>query len=130
MEKIAFKRIGAHGSPVLGKQLTANDPDSNDPAAAYNLEFVFSAGFIRWSLIITPRDAAGTNTDPSVDVKYWTGTDYQSSNPATGGTATKNKANVITREDAVTKVLVTVRAGANPVDGGVDVALFGTRVAQ
>lgn len=130
MEFIASKRI-----PVLHVGNAAN-PDE--------VEFIMPSGILRWTLLIVPiNKTASTPVGPTANVQYWVpdtyGPDgppdgnsdlsgYFTTNPATSATTMVNQANVITREDAVSKIMVQLSiASGNAPDQGAIVILNGTR---
>ena len=80
-------------------------------------------GAMRWTLLTVPKDG-GAAPDPTFLVEYDVGGGFFPTNPATSGTAVRNQANVLTREDVVVKIRVTVTNGASIIDGDVLIRLY------
>lgn len=113
MERISKQTIEA---------LTANDTDE--------LEFKIPSGFQRWTLHVVPIHAGGGSPDePTADVLYWVADDWRQVNGTTPAAAVVNKANVVTREDVVARIKLTLLNGATVPDGGAVVELWGDRAA-
>lgn len=96
------------------------------PGGTIEREIGLPRGASRWTLQIVPKHAGGAASNPSTELLYDVGGDeFFPVSPSTLATATKNLANVITREDAISrfKLRVTIPAGPK-IDGDILVRLF------
>jgi len=81
----------------------------------------------RWTLQIVPVDG-GAAADPTFVLEYDVGGNvFVPINPAAAGTALRDKTNVITREDVVTRVKAKVTNGASVIAGDVLIRLYESR---
>lgn len=113
MEKIKLETIAT---------LTPSNTDS--------IVFTLPAGFVSWTILVTPIDdeAGPTPDDPTVTLHYAVGGEFYPINPVSSPAVAKtNFANVITRSDAVAQVRVDLLNGAVPPNGGAVLELMGTR---
>lgn len=117
----------------MGEHVKAHDIPNTElvsagPGGVVKRVVPIPTGIARWTILLVPKDA-GAAPDPTFTLKYEIRGQFFGTNPSTGPTTTvKNKANVITREDVVTKVEVTITLGIAPVpDGDFLISLYGIR---
>lgn len=116
----------------MGEFVSSHDIPIGELVAATPVEreITLPPAHALWTVLVTPKhDGGGSPNDASVEVKYGVGDDYFPSNPGGGASvATINKANIISREDAINRIKLVVTPGANPqVDGGILIRLFMSR---
>lgn len=116
----------------MGEFVSKHDIPFGELTAANPVErqITIPPSHTRWTILVTPKhDGGGSPNDASVVVQYGVEDDFFPSNPGGGASvATVNKANIITREDAVNRIKLVVTPGADPqVDGGILIRLFVSR---
>lgn len=105
-------------------------PGDLSPSSDHDVEILIPAAAKTWTILVAPHHTGGgVPPDPDVEVFYQVGQDFLASNPpGAPQAATLNKANVITRSDAVHKILLRVSTGIAPVpDQGIKIKLSTTR---